>query len=191
MPIDLVVINQILYSQLVQNRIYVQTESFQEVNEVAAHIRNSWINTIRQLQHSLLQYHSIVVTRVDGGVGQHTELLSQVTGAQAGESQTTSFHCGVIQFKTGKVGRKFRGRYYAAAIRMGGTQFGQFTASEFNNWGVQLAILKDLYTGPTGGSTGMNLLIRGEGDVHNTAVTEIGMRPILGVQRRRNIGVGS
>lgn len=186
-----VVINQSLYGQLVQNRIYVQSEAFQEPAEVAAHIKNTWVNTVKFLQHNLLQYFSIVVTGLEAGVGQHTELLSQTFGGQAGEGQTTSFHCGVMQFKTGLVGRKFRGRYYIAATRMGGTQLGQFTASEFGLWGQQIAILKDAFTGANGGSTGLALMIRGENVVHNTLVTDIGLRPTLGIQRRRNIGVGA
>ena len=96
-----------------------------------------------------------------------------------------------MQFQTGLAGRKFRGRYYIAAYRQGATQFGQFTANEMTQWQTQMDLLKSAYTGPNGGTTGLGLLIRGEKVIHNTPVTAIGMRPILGVQRRRNVGVGA
>jgi hypothetical protein len=192
MPIDKVVISARLFNQLVQNRIYVQSEEFQEVEEVAAHIWNSWITTIKFLQHNGLQYDSVTVTRVAGGPPQSfTELRGGIFGGQAQETQGVSFGAAVLQFQTGLAGRQFRGRYYVAAYRQGATQFGQFVASEAALWQTQLDILKAAYTGPTGGSTGLGLLIHGEKVIHNTPVTSIGLRPILGVQRRRNVGVGA
>jgi len=192
MPINKVVISARLFNQLIQNRIYVTSHDDQEIDEVAAHIWNSWINTVKFLQHNGLQYDSVTVTRVDGpGGGSFTELRGGIFGGQAQETQGLSFSAAVIQFQTGLSGRNHRGRYYVAAHRQGATHFGQFDASELALWQQQMDILKSAYTGPDGGTTGLGLVIRGEKVVHNTPVTSIGMRPILGVQRRRNVGVGA
>lgn len=191
MSIDRIVISQTLYGQLVQNRVYMQTEEFQEVAEVAAHIRNFWIPVVAHLQHGGVKYNSIVVTRIVENTGQqHTELIN-INGAQAQETQGLSFCSGVIQFKTGMSGVKHRGRYYVAAIRQGGTQFGMFLPVEHDLWKTQTDILTQSFCGPDGGSTGLALLVRGDDGSHHDIVTSMGMRPILGVQRRRNIGVGS
>jgi len=74
---------------------------------------------------------------------------------------------------------------------MGAIQFGSFKADELTLWAQQTAILEGSFVGETGGSTGMGLLIHHGFDEPFTPVTHIGMRPILGVQRRRNIGVGA
>ena len=191
MPTDKIVISGTLYGQLIQNRLYMRSEEFQEPDEVAAHIRNTWVNTVKFLQHSGLRYTQIQVTRIDEGPNLQATLLLNVTGGQSQETQETSFAAGVLQFKTGLAGRQFRGRYYLAAIRMGATQFGQFTESEFNLWTTQINILKGAFIGPQGGSTGLQLIIRHSGQIADTPVTDIGLRPTLGVQRRRNIGVGA
>lgn len=191
MPIDRCVISGLLYGQLIQNRIYVGTETFQEVNEVAAHIWNSWVNTIKVFQHQSLVYNSVEVRRVQGGNNEQFTELRNVPAGQLPEEANFSFVSGVLQFQTGMAGRPFRGRYYCAAIRLGDTRLGQFNAQGFGLWQGQIDILKNAYVGPNGGSTGLQLLIRGEKVVHNTPVTDIALRPTLGVQRRRNIGVGA
>lgn len=191
MPVVKIVISGTLYGQLVQNRLHMIGESFQNVAEVAAHIKNSWLNTVKLWQTSSLRYTSIAVSELTEGVTQqHVEVIN-VLGGQSPENQSTSFACAVLKFQTGLAGRKFRGRYYAAAPRMGATEFGQFHVDEFNRWKVQIDILKGLFTGPEGGSTGLGLIIRGSAPFHDTRVTDIALRPTLGVQRRRNIGVGA
>lgn len=191
MWINKVVISATNFGQLVQNRIYVRSEEFQEVDEIAAHIWNSWINTIRVMQHSGLLYFSVEVSRNREGTSQKFTELRSVTGAQSQETQGVSFSAAVLQFQTGLAGRKFHGRYYVAAHRQGTTHLGMIDPSEMTIWRTQLDILQNAYCGADGGSTGLGLVIHGEGQAHDTPVTSIGCRPILGVQRRRNIGVGA
>jgi len=194
MPLWRVVISQTLFGQLVQNRIWLQGETFQEASEVTAHVWNSWINTVKVFQHSGLRYTSVQAVQHDideGTIGGSFTELRNVTGNQAEETQGFSFAAGVMRFSTGRAGPKFHGRYYIAGIRQGGTQFGQFKSDEFANWQGQINILKNAYLGSTGGSTGLSLFIRGEKVVHNTLVTDIGLNPVIGVQRRRNLGVGA
>jgi len=191
MPIDKVVITQTLFNQLVQNRIHVQCETFQEVEEVAAHIWNSWINNVRPWQHGGLRYTNVTVTRIDPPGGLSFTETRSIFGAQAEETQGLSFTAGVLRFQTGLAGRQNRGRYYVAGYRQGATHLGQFDAAELANWKQQTDILQTLYTGPTGGSTGLNLLIRHQQSGGFVPVVNIAMRPIIGVQRRRNVGVGA
>ena len=191
MPFDKVVISQTLFGQLVQNRIYLQTEEFQEPAEVAAHVRNSWVERIRQFQHSNLRYTLIQVTRVLDGPPLQENLVVNITGAQTPEVNVPSFVSGVFQFKTNQAGRRFRGRYYWAAPRQGGISQGFHTANETNVILPHIALMKDAFIGPAGGSTGIQLVIRHQDTGGFTAVTDIGLRPTLGCQRRRNIGVGA
>lgn len=191
MPIDKVVITASLFNQLVQNRIYLQCEVFQEVEEVCAHVWNSWVGTLRQWQHAGLRYSNVTATRIDPPSGLSFTEVRSVFGAQAEETQGLSFGCALLQFQTGVAGRGNKGRYYAAGYRQGATHLGQFDASELINWNQQIALLKQAYIGPQGGSTGLGLLIRHEDTGGFHPVVQIGIRPIIAVQRRRNIGVGS
>lgn len=191
MPFDKVVISATLFGQLIQNRFYLQTEVFQEVAEVALHVQNSWVNQVRQWQHSNLRYTLIQVTRIlDGPPSQENKVVN-ITGAQTPEVNVPSFVSGVLQFKTNLVGRRFRGRYYWAAPRQGGISGGFHTANESAFIQPTINTLKGLWIGPAGGSTGIQLVIRHADTGGFTAVTDIGLRPTLGCQRRRNIGVGA
>lgn len=191
MPIYKAVITASLFNQLVQNRIYLQSETFQESNEVASHVWNSWVTPIRQLQHAGVKYQNVTVTQVDPPSGLSFTETRVLFGAQAEETQGLSFSCGVLRFQTGVAGRGNRGRYYVAGHRQGATHFGQFDVSELTLWAQQTALLEQAYVGPTGGSTGIGLLIRHAATGGFHSVQAIAMRPILGVQRRRNIGVGA
>jgi len=191
MPLWKVVISQTLFGQLVQNRIWLQGEDFQEADEVCQQVKNNWITPIKFLQHNGLHYTSVSVRQFDAQPAGGATLALALTGGQAEETQGISFTCGLVHFSTGLTGKQFRGRYYLAGHRQGGTQFGQFTAAELALWETQMAILRNNFVGPTGGATGLSLFIRGEKVIHNTLVTDIRMTPILRCQRRRNIGVGS
>jgi len=186
------VISQTLFGQLVQNRLWfnVQDDS-RTVDQVCAVVWNSWVNTVKVFQHSGLRYTSVQVTVVDEAINDSFTELRNLTGNQAEETQGFSFAAGVLRFQTGKAGRQFHGRYYIAGIRQGGTQFGQFKADEAANWQGQINILQNLFCATGDTPSGLQLVIRGEHVIHNTPVKTIGLNPTIGVQRRRNLGVGA
>lgn len=190
MPIWKCVFSGTLFGQLWQNRIWVQSEQFQDASEVAGQLDTGWVNHMKFLQHAGVRWQQISVQQFDGGVNQSYSLAINKTGGQLEETQGFSFSCGLIRFNTGLAGSRGRGRYYVPGHRQGATQFGRFKQEELDLWATQLNIIAANFLGDNSNS-GITLLIRGEApNVHNTPVTNMQMTPIIRVQRRRNIGVG-
>jgi len=191
MPIWRAIISGTLFAQLVQNRIWLQGETFQEAEEVADQIDNNWINPMKLFQHNGVKYLSIQVQSFGEAVNTSFTKSINKTGGQTEETQGFSFSCGLIRFNSALAGRRGRGRYYVAGHRQGATQLGRFQQSELDLWAQQLAIISTNFLGDSS-ATGLALLIRGEEpNVHNTLVTQMQMTPIIRVQRRRNLGVGA
>lgn len=190
MAIYRAVFSGLIYGQLWQNRVHFRkNEGGPTVEQFATHLNLNWVEKMRNTQHGLVQWLSIQVVDISGGSGLGHTLAISKTGAQGQESQDTSFECGVIKLGTGFAGKRNRGRIYMAGIRGGATQFGLIQAFEIDNWNNRLAELAPLYLGNA--SSGCNLIIHNGPESPDREVTTWQMRQILGVQRRRNIGVGA
>lgn len=158
-----------------------------DAQEVANTLHQFWWGNTRLMMTSSVSLATIAVSKRDGpSLEQFTKPI-QETGAHSPETQSMSFMAGVIQKKTGLGGRKHRGRFYVPGIRMGATQFGIISQLELQNWGDVTDALKAAFIDPL--TTGLQLVVKNEEGF--TVVTDLVMRPILGVMRTRNIGVGA
>ena len=100
------------------------------------------------------------------------------------------FVCWKIRLTTGLAGRKFRGRFYVGPIQAGFTSFGLINGAGVAHWNATLIQLRLKFV--TAVETGLSLIVRGDpANPHNTIVTDIQLSTQVGVQRRRNIGVGA
>ncbi|HKY46332.1 MAG TPA: hypothetical protein VJM50_24780 [Pyrinomonadaceae bacterium] len=190
MPIYRCVISALVYAQLHQNRIYVRSIDALTEQQVANHIDASWVENIRQPLTNQTQFMNIAVTKVsDPALGAFSKPI-QKFGAQGGNEQMIPFVCWKLRFLTGLAGRKFRGRCYVGPIQAGFTSFGVVNGAGIAHWNATLAALRANFIG-SNPATGLNLIIHGEQEAHDTTVTDIQLSTQVGVQRRRNIGVGS
>ena len=189
MSIFRVTISMSFMGQLNQNRLYVNdnTENGTASN-VCNYMRDNWIANIKIPMNAGVRFLSIDATRVGGTGDQFTLLIPNTFGQQSQETQTTPFAAWVLQFRTGLAGRKFRGRAYIPGYRFGDQQNGQITSGGVTIWNLALGPLNAAFT--EHGGSNMFLVIHGATESHDTPVTSIQVRSIMGSMRRRNIGVG-
>lgn len=191
MSIKLVTLSMRQYGQLNQNRLYFSVpDGGLDEAQLAAHIRDNWITHYKVMMVNDVQFFNVNVRSVGQGQNLSFDLPVAVNGQQTPEPQRAPFASWVILLNTGLAGRKFRGRIYAPGMRQGDFQLGVITAG-----GVQLAelALTQLNLNFTSVATNpaATLVIHGEGgEPHDTAVSHMSVRSTMGVQRRRNIGVG-
>lgn len=183
-----VVLSGVYYLQVWQNKLHFESgEGGMDAQTVANLIDLKWVEEIRQPQVADVFYQAIIVTRKDGGLlEQFTKPIAK-QGAQAAETQSASFIAGVIQKKTGQAGRSKRGRVFVPGTRQGGRFLNQFTSGELALWNVRCANLKAAFIDPA--PDNLRLIIKHPEGF--TAVTDLNMRPHLGVMRSRNTFVGS
>lgn len=190
MPIYRVVVSGLCYAALQQNRLHFNSNVAVTEQEVANIINAHWIENIRQPLTNQTQFLNIAVTNLSNPLAGAFSLPIQKTGAQGGNEQMISFVCWKLRFLTGLAGRKFRGRCYVGPIQAGFTSFGVVNGAGIAHWNATLIALRTKFV--TAVETGLNLIIRGDGpNPHNTPVTDIQLSTQVGVQRRRNIGVGA
>jgi len=190
MPIFEVTFAGQMYGQTWNNVCHFNSgEGAVSPQEVAAVLNSEWVDQMKTFQTNDVKWFTIQVKKISAGPQEQFTLAINKFGGQAGEPQSNTFVAGVIQKHTGLAGRKFRGRIYVPGIRRGGTSLGIFQDFELTNWNNICGQLMTRFCDPA--STGLRLIIHGEGESHDTPVVQLAMRPIIGVMRTRNIGVGN
>lgn len=190
MPIYKVVLSGTCYAALQQNTLHFQSQTNQTEQDVATAINTHWVENVRQPLTNQTQFLNISVTKLDVPLAGAFSLPIQKTGAQGGNEQMIPFVCWKIRKLTGLAGRKFRGRFYVGPIQGGFTSFGLVNGAGIAHWNLTLIALRTKFV--TAVETGLQLIIRGDGpNPHNTPVTDLQLSTQVGVQRRRNIGVGA
>jgi len=182
-----VVFTGLWWSQLWQNKVHFNSIAPIDAAGVALEMYTNFWGNYKQGMISDVSLVNIAVTRKEGNVlEQHTRAV-QETGVHSGEPGNTIFRAGVIQKKTGLAGRKERGRIYAPGIRGGGVERGVLTFNEQQVWNAITGAIKGAFIDP--GTSDLRMVIKHPEGFTN--VTELTMRPVMGVMRTRNIGVGS
>lgn len=178
----------------VQNTFYVSNpEGSMPLDVVANNIEAAWIPPFRGSQFTSHLYHTIIVTRVlpTGNPLQHVKAINILgTGSSLTLHGSLSY---VIKFGSGLAGRKNRGRYYIAGVASGFFETStEIISAAGNTFFTNMCNqLKAAFTGNTP-SSGLGLVIWHRGpEPSTTSVVQITQRSVLGLQRRRNVGVGS
>jgi hypothetical protein len=178
--------------RIVQNVFYLDNpDGAQTQQAMAAAIQADWIPALRGAQFTQHQYFQVVITRAEGNppLEQFVQAMNIVgTGSSITAHGVLSF---VLGFKTGLAGRKNRGRYYIAGCVSGfydaSTEILSGAGTTFFTNACATLTTKFAGNNPT---SGFRLQIRHRADNTFTPVTNVQFRSILGVQRRRNVGVG-
>jgi len=190
MPIKKVTFSMRQFGQLNQNRVYFNDHETGFTDEqLANHLNTHWVDNVKVMQHSNIQWFEIAVQGVGAGAQQAFRLAINKFGNQTPETQTIPFASWVILLSTGLAGRKFRGRIYVPGARQGDFQLGIITAGGVTLSNITLAALNDKFT-ISGPNSLVYVVIHGEQESHDTGVQNFQVRSTLGCQRRRNIGVG-
>jgi hypothetical protein len=176
------------YAQMWQNKLHFESlEGFAgDAQSISNLMDTHYVEPMKFLQTNETLWLSIAVKQLGGSPVQFTKPLAK-QGGQGGEPQNFTFVAGVVQKKTGLAGRANRGRIYVPGIRGGEHQGGVFTAPNLANWTTQLNLISAQFINPLPHSLRM-VVKHPEG---STPVSSLNMRPILGVMRTRNIGVGA
>ncbi len=156
---------------------------------IATEIQNNWLPPLRNLQNNGCAYASLSVQRVDApGHAAMVFSLLGTSGALSG-AIAPSFVAGLFSIRTSSTGRHGHGRFYMFGVHgdsvlNGVVQSGALAAYQ----GAANALVARYKSGGTGPIT---LIVTDRATVTEFhPVTSIIARPVFGVQRRRNIGVG-
>jgi len=192
MPIMRVTTTALLMGQTMQNVLHFRMAggalTFQQIAE---NIRDVWVTRIKTHQTTDHVYNAISVSQVGSQVATFT-LPVNIPGTNIATNEGTPFECMVIQKRTALAGRHGHGRFYVGGVTTNVAQKGLLTAAVINNWTTSLNFLMSIYgtLGEPGGPLDLVIHPKGGGAEDGVDVTEMVVRPWLGVQRRRNYNVG-
>lgn len=194
MAIKKVVLSAIYLGQLCQNRMWVNTlDNADDERDVALLFRDFWMPEYRKLCLEDVRWFDISVSSSNNlNPLVHHEPVS-IGGGQLTEAVKIPFACGVLQLHTGLAGRRNRGRIYTIGPRGGDFQNGFISPQGVILYQGVANALKEKFANPAIGAGFVQLVIHGEpesGESHDTPVIDIVAKSTMGVQRRRNVGVG-
>jgi len=105
--------------------------------------------------------------------------------------QYTPVNCFVMWFKTGVAGRRGLGKFYQGGVQQNWLNAGNWEAVTMTRWTQLCATLKSKWVSP-GGTELFDLCVCPRNDPGSfLLVNDIVARPMMGVQRRRNLGAGA
>jgi len=194
MGIYRVVMNSILFGQTCQNVAHFQkagswTTALADALNVE--IRDFFLNNIKNQTSSSTLWNSILCYDAESALTPNRTLLVNIVGSQGSfATQVAPFSCVIFRLRTAQAGPAGRGRLYLPGCAPSQFVSGVMNAGSIASWQTILNTLGPRYTGasPTSGYH-LVVLARANPSGYKDVITlEVGS--IMGVQRRRNIGVG-
>lgn len=187
-----VTISGLMFGQMHQNVLHFQQvegggtdPQFQ-----AFRIRDVWLPQIRTLHTASLNYNSIVIQNLDLPANAPTTVPINIVGSIAASSDMLPFAAMVVLLQTGRAGRRGRGRFYVGSLPTVAFTNGLLTAARISGFETMRGVLEPAFVGP-GATAGMKLVVHGKGPgAEINPVVRMAARAVVGVQRRRNIGIG-
>ncbi len=180
------------YGQQMQNVMHFNNrDGVLSLSQCADDIQTNWVNRVRVQIDDDGKFTAITVRNMDNlTVAPFTKAISILGGADHGNQQVPYLSM-VLQIYTGVAGKHGRGRIYLPGVSWAHTQNGTFTAQAFTDWNSATCLnaVRAAYLSPSGTSN-LVLGVRNRSDGTFLSATELLIRTVPGVQRRRNIGVG-
>lgn len=177
--------------QTCQNVLHFACSPGLLANTVAETIAAQWLDQIRPFQHSGAQWVSVQAHQVDPPalVTFNKPVVLFGSGTSQDESDL-SFVSRKIWLKSNSGGRHGRGRFYIPGTSRSSWTNGRIKQASITAGQPLINTLMARFTGPNP-STGLNLVIKTKGNTSGAIFVDfMEQAPIVGVQRRRNIGVG-
>lgn len=187
-----VTIQQIWRGQVIQNVLNFDVpDGTLSESQVADVIESKWIARVRLRQVNELSYQSIKVQkRVAGPPPPFIKQLN-ILGNEGAGTQLFTFTATVIQLFTATGGRRGRGRVYIAGHVNGAFVNHLIEVGQANFWNtVTLPALRASFLSGSNDS-GITLGVMDKNDPSLFAgCTGMQVRSLVGMQRRRNLGIG-
>lgn len=178
-------------ASVIQNVFYLKNpDGAIQLPAVATEIRDGWLGIIKNFAAASCVWTSIRVDEVATATPKASANLAiNVPGLGNSFTQHVCLSF-VLRWATGIGGRHGRGRMFIGAPRPDWITNSLPTAAGLTAInGTFIPQLKARYITPA--SSGLFLLVVRKGDPsNNVLVTDVSVAPTLGIQRRRNIGVG-
>lgn len=192
MAIARVTIHQTWFSQICQNVIHLDNgEGSYDPAAINAAIGTYWIPAVRQVQLGTVNYFRVSVRNMGVIGGLTTDYPYNVNGGSGSAVEGWGPLCYLWSFQTETGGHSGRGRVYIAGCYPGNVVTGRFISASMDQQVAQVALLLTRFTGASP-TSGYNLAVcKRENLPTPHYVTNIVVRSVPGVQRRRNIGVGA
>lgn len=186
-----IVATMLLYGQVCQNVMhFFNPDGALSLSAAADEFQNQWITNVKPRQIGNVQWTKIQVYNLSNPVLAPFEKSINILGTNSTTTLSRTFDCFVLKVQTAIAGRHGHGRIYLPGLHEGFLSNGLFQQSQVDAWATQLAIIKARFIGPPAAGP-MTLAVREKAAPHTmTLATNILLRNIPGVQRRRNIGVG-
>jgi len=179
-----------MYGQQVQNVVHFTGPSSDpnELSALADHIAANWLLTIKTGQTSALVYNSIKVRLLESQFPTFVKTVN-IPGAFGFDDEVSTVLSFILRLRSSEIGKRGRGRLYLAGVLKGWTTLGLVDSDILVAWNNRIATLMGVY-GPSGSSTYRLSIVPSKAPFTVRSVTSMQIAPTLGVQRRRNIGIG-
>jgi len=189
MSLHRVTCSGLLYGQTHQNVLHFNNpDGVWTHSQIANDIETNWVNRIKLHQVTSMVWTQIIVQEVSlSPIASFTKAINQA-GTNLANADAVPFSCFVIQIKTAAGGPHGRGRFYVGGLTNNSHTNGIVTAAVLTAWVNSLNILKGFY-GPSGTSQ-IRLVVKEKSNNTFNLMTDLICRQYVGVQRRRNYGVG-
>ena len=180
------------YGQAHQNVLHFNNpDGATPLATAATDVRDNWVNKVTIHLASTLRYLNILVQDITNPAEPAVSLAIDRLGQSFGDTTFASFACMVFKLQTDFGGRHGRGRVFLGGMAA------NFMTDGILNSGYIINVNNDIVApimarfGPSGTSNlELGVLQRGGGGPTLHPVQSIQVRSTMGVQRRRNIGVG-
>lgn len=177
--------------QLCQNVIHFSNPD-RALNDAAVReeVLGSLVIPIRSLQNNQATWTVMTVQKVDGPADTPSVFaLSGHVGSLSGGG-APSFLAAVVRIKTATAGRHGHGRFYIWGVHGASVANGVFEGGAFSAYGTTMATMTNRFK--TGGTGPLIMGVAPRSSPTSfLAMTALVVPSIFGVQRRRNIGVGT
>lgn len=160
--------------------------------QLAQHLRDNLLNDIRLRISNRVVWFGITVYDPLTPGRQPATLAINVAGAASTSAQNNNpVACVKIRLRTSQTGPHGRGRIYLPGAPSVDYADGLATANTITSWTAIFGVIGPKYIG-SGATSGFVLCVAPKANPANhLTVIQIELAPTMGIQRRRNIGVGS
>lgn len=188
-----VVISALEYGQTCQNVLhFTNPDGFLTPQQIATDVFNNWVMKVSENQNGQLIYTSILVQNLDDPNLAPFNLIVARQGQSFNDRRIPASLAGVIKLSTARAGKHGRGRVFLAGVVSDHMQDGQYTPTGLVF--LQQNMVDPLFAayGPSSTISPLLLCVREklQGGFALHPVIAMQLRSVIGVQRRRTIGVG-
>jgi len=153
-------------------------------------INSNFVTPLRNVQNAGALWTQMAIADADPASGVPEEIFIIGGAGSLAGAPALPFVAGVFSIRTGTGGRHGHGRFYLWGVHGASIANGAFETNAYNSYVTNAnGITARFKTGGTGPLT-MGVMPRGQPE-NFIPMTNLVVRSIFGVQRRRNYGVGS